>query len=144
MLLRHPSKHVDRMEYQESTGNLSRHVKACEPEETPETELITAYASGAQYSPARLRFLVAMWCARRHRAFQIVEDPEFHEILRMLYAKAQVPSRVTVSRDVQDIHAMAKANVVEMFNVSAITEEHLQALTQTSDVGSSRQNSRRC
>ncbi|PIL25420.1 hypothetical protein GSI_13310 [Ganoderma sinense ZZ0214-1] len=113
---RHPSKHVDRMEYQESTGNLSRHVKACDPEETPETEMITAYASGAQYSPARLRFLVAMWCARRHRAFQIVEDAEFREVLHMLYAKARLPSRVTVSRDVQAIHAMAKANVIEMFN----------------------------
>ncbi|TBU31223.1 hypothetical protein BD311DRAFT_624230, partial [Dichomitus squalens] len=41
---KHPSKHVDRMEYQESTGNLSRHAKACDPDDSPETELITAYA----------------------------------------------------------------------------------------------------
>ena len=108
------------MEYQESTGNLSRHVKACEPEDSPETEKITTYASGGQYSPARMRFLIAMWVARRHRAFQIVDDPEFQEIVRMLYQKAQLPSRVTVSRDVQHIYVMSKANVIKLFKVWTI------------------------
>ncbi|TBU31222.1 hypothetical protein BD311DRAFT_617234, partial [Dichomitus squalens] len=58
---------------------------------------------------------IAMWVARRHRAFQIVEDPEFREIVRMLYQKAQLPSRVTVSRDVHDIHEMSKDNVLKLF-----------------------------
>ncbi|KAI1791362.1 hypothetical protein LXA43DRAFT_860282, partial [Ganoderma leucocontextum] len=107
---KHPSKHVDRMEYQESTGNLSRHVKTCDPDDTPETEMITAYANGAQYSAGRMRYLIMMWVARRHRSFQIVEDPEFWEIVRMLYAKAQLPSRVTVSRDIQDVHSLSKEN----------------------------------
>ena len=106
------------MEYQDSTGNLSRHVKACDPDDTPETEMITAYASGGQYSPGRMRFLVAMWVSRRHRPFQIVEDPEFREIVRMLYEKARLPSRVTVSRDVQDVHGLSKVNVIKMFKVS--------------------------
>ena len=105
------------MEYQESTGNLLRHVKACDPEDIPETEIITAYASGGQYSPGRMRFLIAMWVARRHRAFQIVDDLEFHEIVRMLYQKAQLPSRVTVSRDVHDIYLMSKENVIKLFKV---------------------------
>ena len=99
------------MEYQDSTGNLSRHVKACEPEETVETEMITAYAGGATYSPTQLQFLVAMWCARRHRPFAIADDPEFHEIARMLYSKAKIPSRWTVSRDVQDIFESTKDRV---------------------------------
>ena len=116
-ILSHPSKHVDRMEYQDSTGNLSRHVKAFDPEDTPEAEMITAYASGGQYSPGRMRFLIAMWVCRRHRAFQIVDDPEFREIVRMLYEKARLPSRVTVSRDVQDVHSLSKGNVIKMFKV---------------------------
>ena len=105
------------MEYQDSTGNLSRHVKACEPVDTPETEMITAYAGGATYSPARLRFLVAMWCARRHRPFGIVEDPEFHEIAHMLYSKAKIPLRWTVSRDVQTLFDSTKVRVREHLKV---------------------------
>ena len=31
------------MEFQESTGNLSRHVKACDPEDVPEAETITTH-----------------------------------------------------------------------------------------------------
>ncbi|TBU29091.1 hypothetical protein BD311DRAFT_662155 [Dichomitus squalens] len=60
-------------------------------------------------------FLIAMWVARRHHAFQIVDDPEFCEIVRMLYQKAALPSRVMVSWDVQDIHDLLKANVLKLF-----------------------------
>ncbi|KAI1796514.1 hypothetical protein LXA43DRAFT_879908, partial [Ganoderma leucocontextum] len=130
---KHSSKHVNRMEYQESTGNLSHHAKACNPDETAEVEMITAYAGGAQYSPAHLRFLLTMWVARRHRAFQIVKDPEFREILRMLYGKVQVPSCVTVSRDVQDIYNMSKDNVIKMFKVCRSPLAH-HACTNTSRV----------
>lgn len=117
MSCRHPSKHVDRMEYQDSTGNLARHVKMCEPDDTPQVEQITAYAHGATYSPERLCFLIAMWCARRHRPFSIVEDPEFQEIVRMLYNKAKIPSRMSVSRDVRAIFNECKERVCRMFKV---------------------------
>lgn len=80
--------------------------------------MISSYASGMQYSAGRMRYLIMMWVARRHRAFQIVEDVEFREIVRMLYGKAQVPSHVTVSRDVQDVHQMSKENVIKMLKVS--------------------------
>ena len=53
---RYPSKHIDRADYEDSTGNLKRHADACDPEDTPEAETITAFAHGATYSPARLRF----------------------------------------------------------------------------------------
>ncbi|KAI0739542.1 hypothetical protein C8Q80DRAFT_1123949 [Daedaleopsis nitida] len=86
---KHPSKHVNRMEYQDSTRNLARHVKMCDPDDTPEVEQITAYAHGATYSPGCLRFLIAMWCTWRHCPFTIVEDPEFQEIVCMLYNKAE-------------------------------------------------------
>ena len=106
------------MEFQESTGNLSRHVKSCDPDDTPETEMITTYASGVTYSFARLRFLLAMWSARRHRPFAIVEDPEFREILAMLYPRVQLPSRVTVSRDVRNIFDNTKERAIKMLKVS--------------------------
>ncbi|KAI1782961.1 hypothetical protein LXA43DRAFT_904527, partial [Ganoderma leucocontextum] len=112
---KHPSKHVDRLENQDSTGNLARHVKACDPDEVEETEMIEAYAHGTKYSPARIRFYTTLWCARRHRPFQIVDDPELRAILKSLYNKVELPSRHSVSRDVQDIHTLSKAHVIELF-----------------------------
>ena len=110
-LHRNPSKHVDRALNDESTGNLNRHIKICAPEATPETQMITDYAQGANYSYARVRFLLAMWIARRHRPFTIVEDPEFRELLRMLYVRVEIPSRVTVARDLRDIFDDSRARV---------------------------------
>ena len=114
---RYPSRHVDRSDYEDSTGNLRRHVLACDPEETPENEMITSYAQGVTYSAPRVRFLLAMWCARRHRPFAIVDDPEFRELLGMLYARVQIPSRHTVSRDVQTIMDDTRARVLQHFKV---------------------------
>ncbi|KAI1787695.1 hypothetical protein LXA43DRAFT_1064176 [Ganoderma leucocontextum] len=107
----HPSKHVDRSPIDESTGNLNRHVQACTPKKAPKTQMITGYAQGATYSYACVHFLLAMWIARRHRPFTIVEDPEFKELLRMLYVRVEIPSRVTVSRDLKDIFEDSRARV---------------------------------
>ncbi|KAL1945891.1 hypothetical protein VTO73DRAFT_1893 [Trametes versicolor] len=109
---KYPSKHVDRADYEESTSNLTRHRGLCDPDDTPEVEMITAYARGTAYSPARVRYLIVMWCARRHRPFTIVDDPEFQELMCMLYAKVELPSRVTVSRDVQMIMLDGKIRVI--------------------------------
>ncbi|PIL25421.1 hypothetical protein GSI_13311 [Ganoderma sinense ZZ0214-1] len=89
----HPLKTVDRKDYQDSTGNLTRHRLLCEPEDTPEKEMITAYAAGTVYSPSHIRFLVAMWCARRHRPFSIVDDPEFQTLLQSS-AKIHLPDEL--------------------------------------------------
>ncbi|RPD54706.1 hypothetical protein L226DRAFT_470113, partial [Lentinus tigrinus ALCF2SS1-7] len=111
----YPSKHVDRADYEDSTGNLKRHADLCDPDDTPEAEAITAFAHGSTYLPARLRFLLAMWCAARHRPFAVVDDPEFKTILRMLYGKVELPSRVTVSRDVQRIVEETKTSLMKRF-----------------------------
>ncbi|OJT08548.1 hypothetical protein TRAPUB_554 [Trametes pubescens] len=84
---KYPSKHVDRADYEELTGNLTRHRGLCDPDDSPEVEMITAYARGTAYSPAR-------------------------ELMCMLYAKVELPSRVTVSRDVQMIMLDGKIRVI--------------------------------
>ncbi|KAH9852421.1 hypothetical protein C2E23DRAFT_730680 [Lenzites betulinus] len=114
----HPSKHVDRADYEDSTGNLKRHMSGCDPDDIPEVELITAYAQGASYSAARMRFYIAMWCARHHRPFVVVEDPEFRQLLKMLYAKAEIPKRMTVARDVRLIHTDCKERVTVYLKVN--------------------------
>ncbi len=79
--------------------------------------MIEAYASGVTYSRAKFRYTTAMWCARRHRPFTIVEDPEFEVLCRMLYNKVEIPSRTTVSRDVHTILAYTKVRVIKLFMV---------------------------
>lgn len=94
-----------------------RHVTKCEPKPTPESDAITSFAQGSTYSPARVRFYLAMWCARRHRPFLMVEDAEFRSLVKMLYGRVEIPSRVTVSRDIGHIMYFCKGRVVTLFEV---------------------------
>lgn len=107
-------------DYEDSTGNLHRHITVCVPKKTAESEAIMAYGAGSQYSYSRMRFLIAMWCTRCHRAYLTVEDPEFKEILKMLYGHMDIPMRMTVSRDVQFILGDSKKCVIMKFKVSPI------------------------
>ncbi|PIL29554.1 hypothetical protein GSI_08362 [Ganoderma sinense ZZ0214-1] len=91
--IKNPSKHVDHTLTDESTENLHRHIQVCTPLPPTDTKEITEYAQGVNYSYARLRI------------------PEFRELLRMLYARVEIPSRVTVSRDVKDIFEDSRARV---------------------------------
>lgn len=119
-ICRHPGTWVDRSDYEDSTGNLGRHILKCEPPKTPESEAITAFAAGSTYSAARVRYYLALWCARHHRPFTAVEDAEFRALLKMLYGRVEVPSRVTVSRDVQLIVKHCKTLVIALFEVSTL------------------------
>lgn len=109
-----------RADYEDSTGNLHRHIGVCVPQKTAESEAITAYGAGSQYLYARMRFLSALWCARRHRPYLTVEDPELRDILKMLYGRVEIPTRMTVSRDVQFILGDSKKHVIVLFKVSRV------------------------
>ena len=87
--------------------------------------MITSYAQGVTYSAPRVRFLLAMWCASRHRPFALVDDPEFRELLSMLYPRVEIPSRHTVSRDVQTIMEDSRARVLQHFKVCDSKYIHL-------------------
>lgn len=64
-----------------------------------------------------MRYYLALWCARHHRPFLIVEDGELCAILRMLYGRVEIPSRVTVSRDIHMIMHHCKELVILLFAV---------------------------
>ncbi|KAI1784601.1 hypothetical protein LXA43DRAFT_873262, partial [Ganoderma leucocontextum] len=114
---RNPSKHVDRSPSDESTGNLNWHINLCLPTPTTETQMITEYAQGVNYSYSHVRFLLAMWIACRPRPFMIVKDPEFKELLRMLYGCVEIPSRVTVSYDMKAIFDDSRGRVMQKLQV---------------------------
>ena len=94
-----------------STGNLAQHAAACAGAVVPDHKSINMFAHGSTYTKPRFRYLLAKWIFRNHRPFAIIQDKELLQILRMLYAKVEVPSPNTVSRDVREIFALTRKQV---------------------------------
>ena len=80
---------------------------------------MVSFAAGSTYSEARFRYGLVVWITRRHRPFSIVEDPEFRALMRMLYGRVEIPSRVTVGRDMQLILHDAKRALTARLQVRA-------------------------
>jgi hypothetical protein len=70
---------------------------------------------------------IAIWVARRHRPFNIVEDDELINIFTDLNNKVEVPSRFTVSRDVKEIFDMSRKKVAEMLKVCDLLLQHINS-----------------
>ena len=51
-----------------------------------------------------------------------VEDPEFKELLHMLYARVEIPSRVTVARDLKDIFDSSREKVKAKLQVHDLAQ----------------------
>ena len=83
-----------------------------------------SFAHGSTYTPHKHRMKIALWIARHHRPFSIVEDPELIEIFTDLNNKVITPSRYTVSRDVKEIFLISRSKVSELLKVRALTPRH--------------------
>ncbi len=59
------------------------------------------------------QYLLTVWITQCHHPFAIVEDEPLHHIFELLYAKVDIPSAVTVSRDVRKVFYLAKDKVAE-------------------------------
>jgi hypothetical protein len=108
---------VTRARHDESTSNLVRHVDSCDHKGGSATRTMSAFAHGSTYNPGTFRFKLAIWIAKRHRPFAIVEDPEFVELLTSLNNTVFVPSCSTVSRDVQEIFQVSQGKVAAILQV---------------------------
>lgn len=117
IFFRNLSQSLVRGRYEDSTKNLLNHARKCEPADSAQSQQLAAFANGSTYSAARLWYLLAMWCARHHRPFNIVKDDKLNEIFLMLYARVEVPHPTTVSRDVKEIFHICKKNVAEFLQV---------------------------
>ncbi|GJF00545.1 hypothetical protein PsYK624_168380 [Phanerochaete sordida] len=113
------AKPLTRARWDDSTSNLVRHVHACEKDKKPPPgqKAIDAFAQGTTYNPAKFRYKLAIWVARRHCPYAIVQDPEFLELLQMLNSKVEVPHPTTVSRDVREIFAIARTSIGKLLQV---------------------------
>ncbi|KIP01115.1 hypothetical protein PHLGIDRAFT_509997, partial [Phlebiopsis gigantea 11061_1 CR5-6] len=72
---RNPHVCLSRARTDDSTTNLKRHVDSCEGKLAPRVQRIEEFAHGSTYDKSRFRFVLSMWCARRHRPYVIVQDP---------------------------------------------------------------------
>lgn len=111
---------VTRVRHDESTSNLLRHVDKCSPGAATGTSTITAFAHGSTYSYPKFRMKLALWVSRRHRPFAIVEDPELVDIFMDLNNKVEVPSHVTISRDVKEIFYISRKNLAVILQASLL------------------------
>ncbi len=109
--LRHPNKSCTRLRTDASTTNLNKHVDKCDPPVASGNKSIAQYAAGSTYNKAEFRYLTTVWIARCHRPFAIIEDEPLQDMFKMLYAKVEVPSASTVSRDVKEVWAISKKEV---------------------------------
>jgi hypothetical protein len=78
---------------------------------------MNAFAHGSTYTPGRFRVQIALWIARHHRPFNIIEDPELIEIFSILNNKAAVPSRFTVSHDIHEIFDATREHLIAKLKV---------------------------
>jgi hypothetical protein len=127
--IRNPSQVISRARHDDSTSNLVRHVRLCDCKPPAGSGTLTSFAHGSTYTPHKHRMKIALWVARRHRPFSIVEDPELIEIFTDLNNKVITPSRYTVSRDVKEIFLISRGKVSELLKVRALTSRHLYYLT---------------
>ena len=105
---------LTRVRHDDGTSNLKRHVERCEGlTASAEASVLTQFASGCNYKPARHRARLVIWIARRRRPFAIVADQELLDIFADLHAPCKTPSQSTISRDIKDAHALVRATVIK-------------------------------
>src|ERR1700712_4977132 len=97
----HPTTIIRRARFEDSTKNIKGHADRCSPPVGGAGNIVD-FAAGSTYSAARYRLLLSLWVSRRKPPFAIVADPEFLEIVQMLYSRVDTPSPSVVSRDVKE------------------------------------------
>ncbi|TDL14852.1 hypothetical protein BD410DRAFT_699758, partial [Rickenella mellea] len=112
-----PDVVLSRVRHEDSTSNLNKHARVCSPPAPSSQTKIRDFAHGTNYEKSKFRFLITIWVARRHRPYAIVEDPELIQLFQMLYLKVEIPSRMTVSRDVREVYEITKQSIVQMLAV---------------------------
>jgi hypothetical protein len=82
--------------------------------------MMKGFASGSNlsYKREKVRSIITIWISRRRRPYSIVSDPEFIALLKMLNNQVKIPSRVTVSCDVQMLYKLTRVKVQRRLKVS--------------------------
>jgi hypothetical protein len=118
---RHDPEHCRmRTRKREATGsygtkNLKEAVRRCNERRGVPDDSTTIPAP--EYSDARFRALLVMWCAASRQPFYALRDPVFLDIVSLLRPGTSVPSPQTTSRDVTHIYNQISLSVRDRFQV---------------------------
>jgi hypothetical protein len=115
----HAPQYRRRQDTSSGTNNLLRKATACDLRFRSSQDA-KALSKGTQdFSPARLRALLALWSARNHRPFELVHDELFGMIVEELRPGTSLPDRTTLSRDVRALYQHNVERIREYFQVYA-------------------------
>lgn len=103
--------------YDNSTSNLTNHVRMCNAGRPKDQGTIVHFAHGSTYTPERLRVLLDLWVATSSRPYSLVNDAGFQQILRMFHQNVAIPSESTISRDVKEIYSICRENLAAFIEV---------------------------
>jgi hypothetical protein len=100
--------------------NLKCHVSHCDGQLAPPGGCINKFAHGSTYNKAKFCYLATLWVSQCHRLFTIVKDHPLNHMFWILYAKVDVPSASTISRDVKEVFEITKNNVGMVLQVCLV------------------------
>lgn len=79
----------------------------------------TKYTYSSQpLTSAQLRLHSALWCAKSYRLFDVVEDNEFHVLMKTGRLETKLFSAKTVVRDIRRVFVNAWKRMAQLFKVS--------------------------
>ena len=79
---------------------------------------MSSFTAGSTYQQEVFNQMVVKWIIRRHLAFRIIDQPELHDIFKMLYTRVDIPTGVTVARYAHQYFELSKIKVQESLHVS--------------------------
>jgi len=100
-----------------STSNLNKHVRECAGVVATGNKAISDFAAGCTYRREAFRALLVKWVAGCRRPFQIVEDKPLRQAFKMLYSRVEIPSALTVARDVRLYFRLSRRKIQAQLKV---------------------------
>ncbi|KIJ52069.1 hypothetical protein M422DRAFT_157043, partial [Sphaerobolus stellatus SS14] len=93
------------------------HRATCKPALSAESGAMTKFVSGHGYTHEGFSFGVGKWIAKCCRPYTIIDDVELQDLFRMLYACVEIPSRMSIQRDICLMMDLTGECLIEAFAV---------------------------
>ena len=117
--VRCPSQTVSRHIADNLTSNLTKHINACTGRfPTEGVQTMTSFTAGSTYRREAFNQKAVKWIVRRHLAFSTFDHPELHELFKMLYARVDIPTGMTIAQYTHQYYDLSKIKVKESLCVS--------------------------
>jgi hypothetical protein len=102
-----------------TTGNMWRHVKNAHPRKLgvpvladgPIDRFLSGVPENVPYSLEAFKEVLVNWIVKKGLPFTVVEDDDFHAMIRMLRSGTKVPSANTIKNRIMDMFNAEKARV---------------------------------